>query len=109
MPAPIDIPAFTTRVVPVIVITKVEQAVPLAHALLDGGIDVMEITLRHAAALEAIEAVAKAIPQMLVAAGTVTHPQDFQRVHSAGARLALSPGFTPELLAALREIRSNHG
>ena len=50
------LPTFQSRVVPVIVITHVEQAIPTAHALLDGGVDVMEITLRHAAGLPAIEA-----------------------------------------------------
>jgi 2-keto-3-deoxy-6-phosphogluconate aldolase len=67
-----DRPAFTSRVVPVIVLQDAAQAVPLAHALLEGGVDVMEITLRHDSALAAIEAVARAVPQMHVGAGTVT-------------------------------------
>ncbi|MFT5934546.1 MAG: 2-dehydro-3-deoxyphosphogluconate aldolase/(4S)-4-hydroxy-2-oxoglutarate aldolase, partial [Hydrogenophaga sp.] len=57
-------PAFTSRVVPVIVLHDPTHAVPLARALLEGGIDVMEITLRSNAALASIEAVAKAVPQM---------------------------------------------
>ncbi len=61
-------PPFKSKTVPVIVITDVAQAVPMAHALLAGGIDVMEITLRHPAGLPAIAAVAKAVPQMCVGA-----------------------------------------
>ena len=75
-----QIPRFATRVLPVIVITHVHQAVPLAHALLEGGIDAMEITLRHAAGLPAIEAVAREVPEMVVGAGTVTHASELTQV-----------------------------
>ena len=98
-------PAFTSRVVPVIVITDVAQAVPLAHALLAGGVDVMEITLRHAAGLPAIEAVASAVPQMHVGAGTVTHADEVRRVQDAGASFALSPGMTDALVQAAFDAR----
>ena len=94
------LPPFRSRVVPVIVITHVSQAVPLAHALLDGGVDVMEITLRHAAGLPAIEAVARQVPQMWVGAGTVTRALEMHDVQQAGARFALSPGITPSLVQA---------
>lgn len=96
--------AFHSRVVPVIVLTDAAQAVPLAHALLDGGIDVMEITLRHAAGLACIEAVARSVPDMHVGAGTVTRAQEFRQVLNAGARFALSPGLTPELHQAASEL-----
>lgn len=96
------LPSFQSRVVPVVVITDPTQAVPMAQALLDGGIDVMEITLRHSAALAAIEAVARAVPAMCVGAGTVTRAAEVQAVVDAGARFALSPGHTPALLAAVR-------
>lgn len=92
-------PQFASRVVPVIVITNPTQAVPLAEALLEGGIDVMEITLRHAAGLAAIEAVAKGVPAMQVGAGTVTVAGEMARVKNAGARFALSPGMTEVLVA----------
>ena len=95
-------PAFTSRVVPVIVLADVKQAVPLAHALLEGGIDVMEITLRSDVALDAIEAVAKAVPEMHLGAGTVTRASDVPRVIDAGARFALSPGCTDALVDAMR-------
>ena len=98
-------PAFTSRVVPVIVITHPNQAVPMAHALLEGGIDVMEITLRHAAGLAAIEQVAKHVPHMHVGAGTVTHAHEMQKVKDAGASFALSPGMTEALVQAAIDCR----
>jgi 2-dehydro-3-deoxyphosphogluconate aldolase / (4S)-4-hydroxy-2-oxoglutarate aldolase len=105
MTTPAPLPAFTTRVLPVIVITDVAQAVPLAEALLAGGIDAMEITLRHAAGLPAIEAVARAVPAMRVGAGTVTRAKEVAQVCDAGASFALSPGFTQELLDAVQAAR----
>ena len=98
-------PAFKSRVVPVIVITHPDQAVPMAHALLEGGVDVMEITLRHAAGLPAIEQVAKHVPQMHVGAGTVTRAQEMARVKDAGASFALSPGMTDALVQAAIDCR----
>ena len=89
--------AFHSRVVPVIVLTDPAHAVPLAHALLAGGIDVMEVTLRHEAGLACIEAVARSVPQMHVGAGTLTRVHEFKQVMQAGARFALSPGLTPAL------------
>jgi len=75
----------------------------MAHALLAGGIDVMEITLRHPAGLPAIAAVAKAVPEMCVGAGTVTTLDDVARVVDAGATFALSPGMTDSLIAAVQK------
>jgi 2-dehydro-3-deoxyphosphogluconate aldolase/(4S)-4-hydroxy-2-oxoglutarate aldolase len=95
-------PAFTSRVVPVIVLHDPAHAVPLAHALLEGGIDVMEITLRSGAALAAIEAVARAVPQMHLGAGTVTCVNEVQQVIDAGAKFALSPGCTDALVDAVK-------
>jgi len=94
--------AFKTRILPVIVLEDAALAVPMAEALLAGGIDAMEITLRHACALDAIERVAKALPAMCVGAGTLTRPADFGRVAAAGARFAVSPGLTRSLDAAAR-------
>jgi len=98
-------PAFSSRVVPVIVITHPNQAVPMAHALLEGGVDVMEITLRHAAGLPAIEQVAKHVPQMHVGAGTVTRAEEMARVQAAGASFALSPGMTDALVQAAMDCQ----
>ena len=104
-PNPSMRPVFSSKVVPVIVITHVEHAVPMAHALLEGGIDVMEVTLRHQAGMAAIEAIAKHVPHMQVGAGTVRHTDDIHRVQSAGARFALSPGFTDALVQAAMDAR----
>ena len=95
-------PAFTSRVVPVIVLNDAAHAVPLAHALLEGGIDVMEITLRSDVALHAMEAVARAVPQMHLGAGTVTRVAEVAQVIAAGATFALSPGCTDTLVDAVR-------
>jgi 2-dehydro-3-deoxyphosphogluconate aldolase/(4S)-4-hydroxy-2-oxoglutarate aldolase len=103
MKSPSPLPAFKSRVVPVVVITDPSQAVPMAEALLEGGIDVIEITLRSGAALAAIEAVARALPSIQVGAGTVTRAAEVAQILRAGARFALSPGFTPALLEAVTD------
>lgn len=87
-------------VVPVIVISELSQALPLAKALLDGGVNVMEVTLRTEHGLAAIEAIAKAYPQALIGAGTVVNTQQLADVEKAGGMFAISPGATPALLAA---------
>lgn len=91
-------------IMPVVCITDVEQAVPLAQALLAGGISVIEITLRTPAALESIRRVAREVPGMLVGAGTVIQPDQLTQVQAAGAVFALSPGVTLPLLTAARHI-----
>jgi 2-dehydro-3-deoxyphosphogluconate aldolase / (4S)-4-hydroxy-2-oxoglutarate aldolase len=96
-------PSFKSKVVPVIALGDVAHAVPLAHALLEGGIDVMEITLRTAAGLPSIEAVAKAVPQMHVGAGTVTRAHEVYAVRDAGATFALSPGCSEAIVEAVKE------
>lgn len=101
MQTPAALPSFQSRVVPVVVVSDAAQAVPLAEALLAGGIDVIEITLRSAAGLAAIEAVARAVPGMQVGAGTVTRASEVAQVMAAGARFALSPGSTPALIGAV--------
>lgn len=98
------LPLFRSRVVPVVVVGDPAQAVPMARALLAGGVDVMEITLRSDAALAAMEAVARQVPDMVVGAGTVTRAAEVQRVRDAGARFALSPGCTPTLLHAVQSV-----
>jgi 2-dehydro-3-deoxyphosphogluconate aldolase/(4S)-4-hydroxy-2-oxoglutarate aldolase len=98
-------PAFKSRVVPVIVLKDAAHAVPLAQALLEGGIDVMEITLRSGVALQAIEAVARAVPQMHLGAGTVTRAAEVSQVVAAGAAFALSPGCTDALVEAVHSAR----
>jgi 2-dehydro-3-deoxyphosphogluconate aldolase / (4S)-4-hydroxy-2-oxoglutarate aldolase len=87
-------------VVPVLVIERVEDAVPIANALMAGGIKVLEVTLRTPVAIEAIREIAKHCPDALVGAGTVTNAQQLRQVTDAGAKFAISPGLTPDLLEA---------
>ena len=86
-------------VVPVVVLDKVEDAVPTAKALLAGGVDVMEITYRTAAAPDAIKAVAESCPDMLVGAGTVITLEQCKQAVELGAKFIVSPGFDPEVVA----------
>ena len=87
-------------VVPVMVIHQLEHAVPLANALLAGGIRVLEITLRTPVSVDAIKAIAREVPGAIVGAGTVTSGAELETVAAAGAVFAISPGLTPELLDA---------
>ncbi|MEY4765698.1 MAG: hypothetical protein RI907_2371 [Pseudomonadota bacterium] len=98
MTTPAPLPPFQTRVVPVVALSHADQAVPLARALLAGGIDVIEITLRHPCALDAIANVAAEVPEMALGAGTLLQAADVERVMKAGARFGLSPGHTASLL-----------
>ena len=90
-------------VVPVMVIKDLAHAVPLARALVAGGIRVLEITLRTSVAVEAIREIARAVPEAVVGAGTVTSVDDLAAVSEAGAVFAISPGLTPELLDAANQ------
>jgi 2-dehydro-3-deoxyphosphogluconate aldolase/(4S)-4-hydroxy-2-oxoglutarate aldolase len=90
-------------VVPVLVIKKVEHAVPLAKALIAGGISVLEVTLRTDAALESIKVIAEQVPDALIGAGTVTNAAQLKQVEEAGALFAISPGMTSDLLRAGKE------
>lgn len=87
-------------VVPVIAIDRIEDAVPLARALVAGGLPVLEITLRTACALEAMRAIVAEVEGAIVGAGTVLTANDLGAVAAAGARFAISPGATPTLYAA---------
>lgn len=81
-------------VIPVMVIEDVNQAVPLAKALVDGGLNVLEITLRTPAALQAIESIANTVDGAVVGVGTLTKPGEVRLALNAGAEFAVSPGFT---------------
>ena len=90
----------TGPVIPVIVIHNPDHAVPLANALVAGGIKVLEITLRTPVAIEAIRRIAKEVPDAVVGAGTVASESDLHEVAAAGGVFAISPGLTPNLLKA---------
>jgi len=87
-------------VVPVLTIEREEDAVPLACALFEGGLRLIEVTLRTPAALVAIAAIGRELPQIVVGAGTVQRPADVVQACAAGARFLVSPGMTAELAAA---------
>jgi 2-dehydro-3-deoxyphosphogluconate aldolase/(4S)-4-hydroxy-2-oxoglutarate aldolase len=89
-------------VVPVVVIEDAADAVPLARALVAGGLPAIEVTLRTPAALEAIRAIAGAVPDAVVGAGTVITPEQVKESVAAGARFLVSPGWTDVLLEAMR-------
>ena len=91
-------------VIPVIVLEDVAQAVPLARALVAGGIRMLEVTLRTPAALACIEAIAKEVPDAVVGAGTVRSAADAQAAALAGARFAVSPGYTRSVGKACHDL-----
>lgn len=90
-------------VMPVMVIQDLENAVPLAKALVAGGIRVLEITLRTPVALDAIRAIATEVPDAIVGAGTILNAEQLQQAADAGAVFAISPGLTANLLAAAQK------
>jgi 2-dehydro-3-deoxyphosphogluconate aldolase/(4S)-4-hydroxy-2-oxoglutarate aldolase len=91
-------------VIPVIVIHDLATAVPLADALVAGGLPVLEVTLRTPAGLPAIAAMRRAVPEAIVGVGTLSSPEQFQSVTDAGAQFGVSPGLTPDLAEAARKV-----
>jgi 2-dehydro-3-deoxyphosphogluconate aldolase/(4S)-4-hydroxy-2-oxoglutarate aldolase len=90
-------------VIPVIVIEDMDQAVPLAKALVAGGLRVLEVTLRTAHGMSAIRAISEQVPGAIVGVGTLTQPQEFRAAREAGAAFGVSPGLTPALMQAAKE------
>ena len=91
-------------VIPVLTIESADAVVPLARALLNGGLRVLEVTLRTEAAIASISAIARAVPEAVVGAGTVLNGDDYKRACDAGARFIVSPGLTD----AMREVAKKH-
>ncbi|KHL85594.1 bifunctional 4-hydroxy-2-oxoglutarate aldolase/2-dehydro-3-deoxy-phosphogluconate aldolase [Helicobacter pylori] len=85
-------------IVPVVVIENIKDAVPLAQSLIEGGIPIIEVTLRSNCALEAIELIAKNVPKMRVGAGTILNLTQLEQAQNRGAEFLISPGLTPSLL-----------
>ncbi|GAA9893370.1 bifunctional 4-hydroxy-2-oxoglutarate aldolase/2-dehydro-3-deoxy-phosphogluconate aldolase [Helicobacter pylori] len=85
-------------IVPVVVIEDIKDAVPLAQSLIEGGIHIIEVTLRSSCALEAIELIAKNVPKMHVGAGTILNPTQLEQAQNRGAEFLISPGLTIKLL-----------
>ncbi|UOR26856.1 bifunctional 4-hydroxy-2-oxoglutarate aldolase/2-dehydro-3-deoxy-phosphogluconate aldolase [Helicobacter pylori] len=85
-------------IVPVVVIEDLSDAVPLAQSLIEGGIPIIEVTLRSSCALEAIELIAKNVPKMCVGVGTILNPTQLEQAQNRGAEFLISPGLTIKLL-----------
>ena len=92
-----------TGIVPVIVLDDARKAVPLARALLEGGISMMEITFRTAAARDSIAAVVKEVPEMIVGAGTVVTEAQLEAALEAGVQFLVSPGLDPDIVTAAKK------
>lgn len=92
------------RIIPVVTIDNSEYAAPLVQALLNGGINIVEITLRTAAALEAIKIINANFPDCIVGAGTILTTYQFKQAKSAGAKFAVSPGLSAQLVKAAHEL-----
>jgi 2-dehydro-3-deoxyphosphogluconate aldolase/(4S)-4-hydroxy-2-oxoglutarate aldolase len=92
-------------VIPVIVIDDLAHAVPLARALVTGGVRVLEVTLRTRVALDAIRAITREVDDAIVGVGTISRAEHFQQAVDAGARFGVSPGLTDELIAAAQASR----
>jgi 2-dehydro-3-deoxyphosphogluconate aldolase/(4S)-4-hydroxy-2-oxoglutarate aldolase len=91
-------------VIPVIVINQLEDAVPMARALVEGGVKVLEVTLRTPVALQCMEAIAREVPEAILGAGTVRSVADAKAALDAGCKFAVSPGYTSEIGRACREM-----
>lgn len=91
-------------VIPVIVLNRVEDAVPMAQALVAGGVRVLEVTLRTAVALQCMEAIARAVPEAIVGAGTVRSIADAQAAKNVGCKFAVSPGYSSAIGKACVDI-----
>ncbi|MFE6690824.1 bifunctional 4-hydroxy-2-oxoglutarate aldolase/2-dehydro-3-deoxy-phosphogluconate aldolase [Streptomyces sp. NPDC057743] len=101
-PAPASVLGLAP-VIPVVVLRDAADAVPLARALVAGGLPAIEVTLRTPAALDAIRAIADEVPDAVVGAGTLLTPEHVAAATAAGARFLVSPGWSPRLLGALRD------
>ncbi len=97
--APIEGLMRRAPVIPILTVADADQAVPLARALLDGGLPVMEVTLRTPAALEAICRIVEAVPEAVIGAGTILNPRDLEHAIDAGAHFIVTPGLTDALIA----------
>lgn len=92
-------------VIPVLTIERLEDAVPLAKALVAGGVRTLEVTLRTAVAVEAARAIIAGVPEAIVGIGTILNGDDLARAEALGAKFGISPGATPELLTAAASSR----
>ncbi len=90
-------------VVPVLVVENADHAVPMAKALVAGGLTALEVTLRTKSAMDVIERIANEVPEAIIGVGTVTRPEQFEQVKKVGAKFVVSPGLTPTLAQAAKD------
>lgn len=90
-------------VIPVLVVEDAAHAVPMAKALVAGGLTALEVTLRTKSAMEVVERIANEVPEAIIGVGTVTRPEQFEQVKKAGAKFVVSPGLTPTLAQAAKD------
>ena len=95
----------TKPLIPVIVIEDIDHAVPMAKALVAGGLHLLEVTLRTEAGLAAIKLINEQVPEAIVGAGTVCNAKEYQQAIDAGAQFIVSPGLTPELIEKAQQIQ----
>lgn len=98
--------AQTKPLIAVIVIDEAKHAVPMAKALVAGGIHLLEITLRTPAGLAAIKQIREQVPEAIIGAGTVCNAEDYQNAIEAGSQFIVSPGLTPELIQKSQQVRT---
>ncbi len=91
------------RIIPIIVIDRVEHAIPLANRLVNSGFTVLEITLRSSCALKAIKQIVDEVPKAIVGAGTIINPQQLSQAKEAGAKFAVSPGLSKQLISEAKK------
>ena len=91
-------------VIPVVALDRADDAVPLAEALLAGGVNIIEVTLRTEAAKDAMKAITKSVPEMVLSAGTVTNMDQFKTVADLGCKFAISPGLTENLAKDMHKV-----
>ena len=90
-------------VIPVLVVENADHAVPMAKALVAGGLTALEVTLRTKSAIDVVERIANEVPEAIIGVGTVTRPEQFEQVKAAGAQFVVSPGLTPTLAQAAKD------
>jgi len=100
----ITIKIYNSGVIAVLVIDDAKDAIPLAHALLQGGIDIMELTLRTPAAIDALLAVKESVPEMMLGIGTVLTQDQVEEAARAGAAFAVAPGLNPKIVKKAQEL-----
>lgn len=96
-------------IIAVLVIDRVEDAVPVARALLDGGVDVIELTLRTPAAMDALRSIKQGVPEMISGVGTILTPEQVRNVAAAGAAFGVAPGLNPRVVQAAQDAGLSFG